>query len=227
MRNVPYRLIFVIAFTFLCAMSNFAQDLKVFDLELAKPLALSECPYAVNTGKAGPGVCAKKMHMYAYLKLPVNQTCFKRVKNRFFEQPISTSTPLPTLPPPTGTEIKIAYPAATRPGLLAAEAYPEIDGEVDENGNLVRILFYTDEAKSKDVLQVLLQKYGKTSSAKDYEAHLQYGTIREFSIFAWELPQLKVTYRTLINGTSILSTWGTVEIIHQPKKVAPKDKNPL
>lgn len=228
MKNNVDRIIMILAIIFLCEATTYAQDLKVFDLEFAKPLTVKECPYAVNEGQSGRGLFAKKLHSYAYLKLPsVKETCFKRVDNRFFDYALPRSTPLPVLTPPQSARIKIIFSDGSKPSLLAAERSNEIDAEVDENGNLIRVLFYTDMDKSKDILAVLLQKYGKYSSGKNYEAHTGYGSIREFSIFLWELKQLKVDYQTLINGTTILSTWGTVEITYQTKKIAPKDKNPL
>jgi hypothetical protein len=215
------------AFVLFCGFSTFAQDLKVFGLELAKPLAIPECPFGINTGQEGRGLFAKKYHHYGYYIQPdVKETCFKRVNNRFFDMPTPRSTPLPTLVAPKEASVKIVFSSAGRPGILAKDLHPEMSGVVDENGALVLVQFRTDWDRSKDVFAVLTQKYGKQTSGKSYDAISSYGTIREFSIYEWDLKQLKVSYRTLINGTSLASTWGDVEISYQQKKVI-KDNNPL
>lgn len=222
-----FRLAFALTFVLFGSLTANAQDLKVFGLELAKPLAIPECAFGINTGQEGRGLFAKKYHHYSYYIQPaVKETCFKRVNNRFFDQPTPRSTTLPTLVAPREASVKIVFSPADRPGILAKDASPEVSGEVDENGALILIHFRTDWDRSKDVFAVLTQKYGKQTSAKSYDAISSYGTIREFSIYEWDLKQLKVSYRSLVNGTSLASTWGDVEISYQQKKVV-KDNNPL
>lgn len=225
------QLIIILAIILISGISIFAQDLKVFDLEFNKPLTIRECEYGVYKSQQGRGLLAKKTHGYSY----VNQTltkgsCFRRVNNRFFDMSIPRSESLPVLTMPKSAAVKIVYSNETRPNIVFSSGsvnYSDIEAEVDENGNLIRIRFLTEMDKSKEILQILLQKYGKYTSAKDYEAHSPYGSIREFSIFSWELPKLKILYQTLANANLGYSTLGNMEITYQTKKIAPKDNNPL
>lgn len=219
----------VLALILLSGISVLAQDLKVFGMEFGKPPTMSECPFAVAEGQVGRGLFAKKAHNYRYIDpVAVEGSCFKRVNNRFFDYAIPRSEKLPALTAPRSGEVKIAYSDNSRPGLLATSALSlELVAEVDDKSNLTRVKFFTDAERSKDILQTLVQKYGKYSSGKTYDAVSSYGSIREFSIYVWEIGKLKVTYQTLVNGTSSLSTVGTIEIIYQPNKGPIKDNNPL
>lgn len=221
-----HKLIIVLAITLLSGVSIFSQDLKVFDLEFDKPISVRECKYKVVEEKQSTGKYSiifdrsknQKVRQYQYLKETlVNDTCFQRYNDSSFVN--WTSESLPILTAPKNSILFINYSQETKPSIMYSN---DIMAWIDKNGSLTGVRFITPVNKSNEILQVLVNKYGKYSSGKTYET-TEIRDIREFSIFKWNLNIFYIQYDTEYSD----SRAGRVEISYTPKKFAPKDNNPL
>lgn len=198
-----------LAFAFLFPPILLAKDAvptSVFDLVLGQPFTIRECSYEIveremgmegvavpkrNRGLFGKPDHVSKMYRYTEIK-PATDKCFQRV-GPFYTSPPIPGVALPPALPPNNQKVKLIYADDARPALADSE---DIWIGIQDT-RLTGIRFYFQNRNERNVLQVLIKKYGRPDSTEKFVLQTPEGTLRNYSNTNWNFPRLRVTFLSL------------------------------
>ena len=195
---------------FIISVGVQGQDLKVFDIQLGKPMDIRECNFKVYEFASKDGIAVKKnkgrglldrkpniSKMYMYTEnTPQKDKCYQRVGLYYTEIPTpgtAAAENLTDILSPNNQKVKLIYPKDSRPGIADRE---DIWIGI-QNNKITGVKFYFNIHNAKAVYQTLVRKYNKPTSRQNFSISTPAGNNINYYETIWDFSNLKATFLSI------------------------------